>query len=144
VNVLVDTSVWSLALRRKAEDLNSQERLLVGEWTGLVAGGRARIIGLVRQEALSGIKTVAQFEALRDRLRAFIDESVDTDDYETAAQAYNICQSKGIAASPVDMLICAVAQRHGMSVFTTDPDFERYAQVLPLKLHSASGGRATP
>jgi predicted nucleic acid-binding protein len=143
VNVLVDTSVWSLALRRRAGDLNSQERLLVGEWTSLVAGGRAKIIGLVRQEALSGIKTDAQFEALRDSLRGFADEPVDTEDHETAAQAYNICRSKGIAVSLTDMLICAVAQRRGMSVFTTDPDFERYAKVLALRLHSISGEHTT-
>jgi predicted nucleic acid-binding protein len=144
MDVLVDTTIWSLALRRKAANLNSLERMFVEEWTALVTHGRARIIGLVRQEVLSGIKTDAQFEALRESLRAFIDESVDTNDYEAAAQAYNICESKGIAASAVDMLICAVAQRRGMSIFTTDPDFERYAQVLPLKLHSAPGGRATP
>ncbi|HEY6340426.1 MAG TPA: PIN domain-containing protein [Bryobacteraceae bacterium] len=144
MNVLVDTSVWSLALRRKAGDLNSQERLLVDEWTRLVAEGRARIIGLVRREALSGIKTDAQFEALRDSLRAFADEPVDSEDHETAAQAYNSCRSKGIAVSLTDMLICAVAQRRGMAIFTTDPDFEKYAQVLPLKLHVVSGRQTIP
>jgi hypothetical protein len=138
VNVLVDTSVWSLALRRRARDLNSQERLLVDEWTGLVADGRARIIGLIRQEALSGIKTAAQFEALRDSLRAFADEPVDTQDHEVAAQAYNGCRSKGKAVSLTDMLICAVALGRGMSIFTTDPDFERYARVLPVKLHAVA------
>jgi predicted nucleic acid-binding protein len=139
VEVLVDTSVWSLALRRRAEHLNSRERLLVAEWTELVRKKRARIIGLVRQELLSGIKTPAQFENLRMSVAAFPDEPVDTRDHEAAAKLSNACQAKGIAFSAVDMLICAVAQRRGMSVFTTDPDFERYAQVLRLKLHSVSG-----
>jgi predicted nucleic acid-binding protein len=143
MDVLVDATIWSLALRRKARNLNSREQSLVSECAELATNGRAGIIGLVRQEVLSGIKTNAQFEALRESLRAFIDESVDSNDYEAAAQAYNICQSKGLAASAVDMLICAVAQRRGMSIFTTDPDFERYARVLPLKLHSAPGGRTT-
>ncbi len=135
-NVLVDTSIWSLALRRKASDLRDAERLLVNEWSDLVRHGRARIIGLVRQELLSGIKTHAQFEALRKTLNAFPDEPVATQDYEAAAKASNTCRAKGIAVSVVDMLICAVAHGRGMSVFTTDPDFEKYAGCLPLKLHS--------
>jgi hypothetical protein len=65
VNVLVDTSIWSLALRRKAQDLNPAERAAVAELTNLIREGRARIIGLVRQELLSGIKTTSQYEKLR-------------------------------------------------------------------------------
>jgi hypothetical protein len=142
VNVLVDTSVWSLALRRKATDLNVRERSIVGEFAELTMQRRAKIIGLVRQEVLSGIKSDSQFEALRDILRAFVDEPVDTEDYETAARSYNRCRSEGIAASLPDMLICAVSERRGMSVFTTDPDFERYARVLGLTLHSARREKA--
>jgi hypothetical protein len=65
VNILVDTSVWSLALRRKAEDLNATEKSMVAELTELIKEGRARIIGLVRQELLSGIKTPGQYAKLR-------------------------------------------------------------------------------
>jgi len=138
MSVLVDTSIWSLALRRKAEHLNGRERLLVDEWSDLVREGRVRIIGLVRQELLSGIKTHAQFEALRKTAGVFVDELVDTEDHEAAARASNSCRSKGIAVSSVDMLICAVALRRVMSIFTTDPDFGNYARVLPVKLHTIS------
>jgi predicted nucleic acid-binding protein len=141
VNVLVDTSMWSLAFRRKAEDLNPRERLLVGELAELVTEGRARIVGLVRQELLSGIKTQAQFERLRQTLSAFADEPVSTADHEAAARASNDCQAKGLAFSVVDMLICAVARKRGMSIFTTDPDFEKYARVLAVRLHSTSGDK---
>lgn len=140
MDVLVDTSIWSLALRRRPEDLSGRERTLVNEWADLVKAGRVRIIGLVRQELLSGIKTPGQFEALRRTLSAFADEAIDTQDYEAAAQVGNLCRSKGLAVSPVDMLICAAANRRGLSIFTTDPDFARYARVLPLKLHSVPGG----
>ena len=142
MKVLVDSSIWSLALRRKARDLNSREQLLVRELTGLVSDGRAGIIGLIRQELLSGIKTQAHFEELRKTLSAFPDELVNTEDHEAAAKAGNACRAKGIAVSVVDILICAVAQRRGMAIFTTDPDFENYARELPLKLHSlpAEGG----
>jgi len=139
MSVLVDTTIWSLALRRRPADLNAGEHLLVTEWTELVKTGRARIIGVVRQELLSGIKQHALFEALREALSAFPDERVETEDHEAAARAGNDCRSKGIAVSLVDMLLCAVAHRHGMSIFTTDPDFARYARVLHLKLHSAPG-----
>lgn len=136
MKVLVDTSIWSLALRRKDRDLNQQERLLVWELTELVQEGRAGMIGLIRQELLSGIKTPAQFEKLRTALRAFPDEPLGTEDHEAAAKAGNACRAKGIAAHVVDILICTVAQRRGMTVFTTDPDFQNYERELPLKLHS--------
>ena len=138
MKVLVDTSIWSLALRRRPRDLNTGERLLVKELADLVNDGRAAIIGLIRQELLSGIKTTAQFEELRNTLSAFSDELVETGDHEAAAKASNDCRSKGIAVSVVDILICAVAQRRDMHVFTTDPDFENYARQLSLTLHSAA------
>jgi predicted nucleic acid-binding protein len=136
MNVLVDTSIWSLALRRSPRNLNGRERLLVRELAELVGNGRAAIIGLIRQELLSGIKTPGQFEELRKTLGAFRDEPVDTADHEAAAKAANACRAKGIAVSVVDMLICAVARRRGMAIFTTDRDFENYARELTLKLHT--------
>jgi len=138
VSVLVDTSVWSLALRRKAQDLNDRERVVVRELTGLVKDGRAKIIGLIRQEVLSGVKTETQFEHLRRTLSAFRDEPADTEDHEAAAKAANRCRAKGITVSVVDILICAVAQRRGLAIFTTDPDFSSYNRVLTLTLHSVA------
>ena len=135
MNVLVDTSVWSLALRRKPQDLSATERPLVLELTELVNEGRARIIGLVRQELLSGVKSSAQYEKLRVILRSFPDESIDTPDYEAAARAGNECRSKGVAVSVIDMLLCAIASTRNWSVFTTDPDFKSYAKILSIQLH---------
>ena len=135
MNVLVDTSVWSLALRRKPRDLNARESRVVQELRELIREGRAVIIGLIRQELLSGIKDLRQFEELRRNLTAFPDERIETPDHELAAKASNDCRSRGIAVSLVDMLICAVAISRGMPIFSTDPDFEHYAAVLKLKLH---------
>jgi predicted nucleic acid-binding protein len=137
VNLLVDTSIWSLALRRKAHELNPVERAAVAELTNLVKEGRARIIGLVRQELLSGIKTAGQYEKLRAVLRSFPDEPVSTADYEAAAKAGNECRARGVAVSVSDMLICAVAMARDWSIFAADPDFNSYARILPLKLHTA-------
>lgn len=136
MNVLVDTSVWSLALRRKAKNLGTAERSLVHELGELVREGRVHLLGLVRQELLSGIKTTVQFDKLRETLRAFPDEPLDTADYEAAARASNECRSRGIAVSVVDILICAIAIKRNLLIFTTDPDFKNYARVLPLTFHA--------
>jgi predicted nucleic acid-binding protein len=135
VNVLVDTSIWSLALRRKARDLNPMERAAVAELTNLIQEGRARIIGVIRQELLSGIKTPTQYEKLRDVLRAFPDEPVTTADYEAAAKAGNDCRARGVAVSVSDILICAIAIARDWSIFAADPDFQSYARILSLKVH---------
>ncbi len=136
MNVLIDTSVWSLALRRKNESLSMNERFLVAELSELIREGRARMIGLVRQELLSGIKATEQYEKLRLHLRSFPDEVVDTSDYEEAAKAGNRCRAKGAVVSIVDILLCAVANKRLWTIFTTDPDFSNYAKVLPLRIHA--------
>ncbi len=136
MNVLIDTSVWSLALRRKNESLSTNERFLVAELSELIREGRVRMIGLVRQELLSGIKATEQYEKLRLHLRSFPDEVVDTSDYEEAAKAGNRCRAKGVVVSIVDILLCAVANKRLWTIFTTDPDFSNYARVLPLRIHA--------
>jgi predicted nucleic acid-binding protein len=136
VNVLVDTSVWSLALRRKHHSLSPEEKLLVAELAELIREGRAQVIGLVRQELLSGLRTAEQCESLRQYLRSFPDERISTSDHEEAAKAGNQCRAKGVAVSIVDVLLCAVAMRREWGIFTTDPDFLNYARTLSLKLHA--------
>src|SRR5580693_8333095 len=123
MNVLIDTSVWSLALRRKHETLAGNERLLVTELSELIREGRAKVIGLVRQELLSGIKSNEQYEKLRLYLRAFPDDLLDISDFEEAAKAGNRCRATGIVVSIVDVLLRAVTVRRDWRFFTTDPDF---------------------
>jgi predicted nucleic acid-binding protein len=136
MNVLIDTSVFSLALRRKNESLGVNERVLVAELSELIREGRVRMIGLIRQELLSGIKATEQYEKLRVHLRSFPDEVVDTSDHEEAAKAGNRCRAKGVAVSIVDILLCAVAIKRQWAIFTTDPDFSNYAKVLPLRIYA--------
>jgi predicted nucleic acid-binding protein len=136
VNALVDTSVWSLALRRNSRDLSTTEKIIVAELMAIIQEDRARVIGVVRQELLSGIKAPAQYEKLRATLRSFPDESIVTSDYEAAAKASNDCRSKGIVVSVVDILICTIALARCWSIFTTDPDFKNYARALPIQLHA--------
>jgi predicted nucleic acid-binding protein len=136
VSVLVDTSVWSLALRRKRHELSPGEIAIAIELTELITAGRARLIGMIRQELLSGIKSREQYEKLRKSLRAYADEPASLDDFEAAAEAHNQCRSHGISGSAVDFLICAISMRRQWSILSTDTDFRSYAKVLPLKLHA--------
>ncbi len=135
MNVLIDTSVWSLVLRRKSPDLNSRESAIASEISELVLEGRVRLIGVVRQETLSGIKSADQYERLRRELRFHQDEPLSIEDFEAGAKTSNEFRSRGVQSSLVDSLICATAVRRHWSIFTTDPDFNRYAQILSLRLH---------
>lgn len=132
MKVLVDTCVWSMALRRGAVSEGPE----VSELTELIRELRVQLIGPVRQEILSGIKSRAQFKRLRDHLRPFPDLELTTRDFESAAEFHNLCRSKGIQGSNTDFLICSVAVRHQMPVFTVDADFANFRQYLPIKLHS--------
>jgi len=123
-------------MRRRPRDLGRVERSLVAELAELISEGRSRLLGLVRQEVLSGIRTQAQLEDLRAALRAFPDVVTDTADYESAAEASNRCQARGVTVSVVDALICAVALNRGWAIFTTDIDFEHHARILPITLHA--------
>lgn len=134
MRVLVDTSVWSLALRRSAH----AQRPEAEELRQLIAAHVAEIIGPIRQELLSGIRDPAQFDSLESHLSAFADLPLLADDYVTAAKFFNLCRSKGIQGSNTDFLICAVAVRHDLAVFTTDGDFPRFAKCLPVVLHEVS------
>jgi len=93
------------------------------------------MLGPVRQELLSGVRTEEQFETLRDHLRAFPDVSLEAEDYEEAAAFFNRCRAKGLQGSNTDFLICATAVRRGLGILTTDADFAHFARVLPIELH---------
>jgi len=95
--VLVDTPVWSLALRRRPEHLSRSQQGLAN-----VLAERAQMVGPIRQELLSGIREEAQYKKIRDYLRAFHEPSLEAEDYEDAARMSNQCHSRGIAGSPVD------------------------------------------
>jgi len=131
MNVLVDTSVWSLAFRRDAPRGTPTE----GELRELIGEGRVLMLGAIRQELLSGIRTAEQFKKLRDRLRAFPDMPLSEADYEEAANCFNRCRSRGVQGSNTDFLMCAVALRRSAAILTTDGDFPRFARILQVKLH---------
>jgi predicted nucleic acid-binding protein len=132
MNIIIDTSVWSLALRRQRSAPSAETR----ELAELVREGRAAMLGAVRQELLSGVRADPQFETLRSHLRAFSDIPLEAEDYEEAASFFNKCRGRGIQGSNTDFLICAAAARRGFGILTTDTDFAHFARVLPIELHT--------
>lgn len=129
--VLVDTCVWSIALRGSVvADAN-----LVAELTQLIDDNQVKIIGAIRQELLSGYSDKQSYERLRAKLQYFPNEPTLNVDYEAAAEYSNFCRAKGIQGSHIDYLICAVAIRAKLKIFTTDKDFDSYSRHLPLLLY---------
>ncbi len=132
MKVIVDTCVWSAALRRTGFNDNND---IVNELKEVIREGRVQMIGPVRQELLSGIKTIKQFDKLRTVLSSFPDLIIQTQDYEKAADFYNKSRRKGVQGSNTDFLICAIAVNNLMSVFTIDNDFKLFKEHIPIKLH---------
>jgi len=132
--VLVDTSVWSIAFRRRREDLNRSETAVRGTLEKIITEGRAALLGAIRQELLSGIRDEPQFLRLRSSLRAFPDVPLQLEDYEEGARLGNLCRNHGIAGSSVDFLICSVAIRRNWPVYTQDRDFTFYRSRIPVQL----------
>ena len=134
MNVLVDTSVWSLALRRSASSTDP----IVEHLRELIEESRAHIIGPIRQEILSGIRENAQYEVLRDTLRSFPDLEIISADYERATEMFNQCRRQGLQGSNTDFLICGVAERLNLSILTTDQDFQLFQAHIPLTLYTVN------
>ena len=97
MKVLVDTSVWSLTLRRPVAKRSANENLIAERLAELVEDGRAAIMGVIRQEVLTGIRTPEAYRKLRLVLREFPDEPLETEDFELAAEFADTCLSAGVA-----------------------------------------------
>jgi len=138
LKVLIDTTIWSLALRRKQP--TPEEQLYIEELSELIGELRAVLIGPVRQEVLSGIPDPKKFEVVRKHLAPFDDLPIEQADYEESARYFNGCRKKGVQGSHIDFLICAVAIRHAVPVFTTDKDFLNYSKHLELELYTPRRG----
>lgn len=129
MKVLVDTCVWSQVLRHKNPGLELTKKL-----QDLINDARVSIIGPIRQELLSGISNIKQFNHLKELLSSFEDTPLKTNHFVTAAEFTNICRKQGIQGSTIDFLICAAAYLENFIIFTVDNDFERYKKQLSIKI----------
>src|ERR1039457_4842829 len=114
--VLVDTSIWSLALRRAPRQLSPTQTKQLRKLDEIITEGRVRLLGPVRQELLSGIRFPAQLARLQTQLRAVPDFALESEDYEGAAEVSNACRTHGIIGSPIDFLLCSAAERRGWTI----------------------------
>jgi len=131
MKVIVDTSVWSLALRRSSTPTAIPEVLALRE---IILADQVAMLGAIRQEVISGIRDLGQFVRLRDYLQVFPNLELTISDYELAAEFYNTCRRNGIQGSNTDFLICAAAHYRSYSILTTDGDFRLFGQHIPVAL----------
>lgn len=137
--LIIDTTSWSFFLRRRLPERLTSIELAVREQTrAAIDRDEAALLGMVRQEVLSGLAPRERFAYVRDILAALSDEPVASTDHERAAEMFNRCKAAGVQGSDVDYLICAVAERLSADILTLDRDFTRYAQLLPIRLHALS------
>ncbi|MCF6319738.1 MAG: PIN domain-containing protein [Proteobacteria bacterium] len=130
MKILVDTPIWSYAFRSKKPEFSPHVKRL----TEIIKNNNVFIIGVIKQEILSGYSDVSKFKTLENKMASFENTKTLDEDYIQAAKFSNICRSKGIQGSPVDFFICAVAFRLNVSIFTTDKDFYHYQKHIPIEL----------
>ena len=131
MRVLVDTSVWSLALRRKIPSAQTEVLRL----TELISDGQPIFLtGIILVEILQGIKEQPQSLRMRQYLEVFPLIELDRAGYINAARLSSRCRSKGIQSGTVDALIAQTAIEHGCYLLTADQDFAQIARYSDLKL----------
>ena len=135
MKVLVDTPIWSYALRSKNNKYQTEIDIL----TSLIRDQRALIIGPIRQEILSGYSDLGKYQIIKEKLSYFTNTPILDTDYELAAELSNKCRKKGVQGSHIDFLICAVANRIDIPIFTNDKDFEHYQNIISIKLFKIEG-----
>jgi predicted nucleic acid-binding protein len=133
--ILIDTTVLSKVYRRKKISLEDQH--IVNAFYAITDINQELLIGPVRQEVLSGISDYNIFTSIKEKLDGSNNYVIQLDDHDLAAEYSNICQDNGIQGSPTDFLLCAIASRYDMEIFTEDRDFLNYKKHLPIKLFLA-------
>jgi predicted nucleic acid-binding protein len=131
VNLFVDTSVWSLALRRdRPEDRPEVERLA----RALEDGEGVFTTGLVLQELLQGFSGPRARELILERFAALPLLVPDRQDHVRAAELRNACRREGLQVGTIDALLAELCIRHRLVMLTTDADFARVASLHSLRV----------
>jgi len=134
VSIFVDTSVWSLALRRDTPPPSPQVRFLE---RALQTGEAIFTTGLVLQELLQGFTGPKARDAIVERFAALPLVVPEREDHIHAAELRNACRRKGVQVGTIDALFAQLCVRHELLMLSTDTDFERIAKLSPLRLWTA-------
>lgn len=131
MTLLVDTSVWSLALRRDTTVSSPQVRALRDALEG------AEIVvttGLVLQELLQGFAGPRARSDIIDRFAALPFLSPDREDHVEAAEVRNRCRRAGVQVGTIDALLAQLCIRYDLILLTADKDFVLAASHCPLRV----------
>ena len=131
MSLIVDTSVWSLALRRDAVAAAPQVRAL----RDALEGDEIVVTtGLVLQELLQGFAGPRARKDIIDRFAALPLLGPDRQDHIDAAQLRNRCRRAGVQVGTIDALLAQLCIRHDLTLLTTDKDFIHAAAHCPLRV----------
>jgi hypothetical protein len=131
LNLLVDTSVWSLALRRDPPQERAEVAFLA---RALETGEQVFTTGLVLQELLQGFHGARARKRILERFSALPFLVPDRRDHVDAADLRTACRRRGVQIGTIDALLAQLCMRHALTMLTTDADFARVARVRPLEL----------
>jgi predicted nucleic acid-binding protein len=129
MSVLVDTSVWAIALRRDGPPPSRELEAL----RAAIEGGNVCLLGLILQEVLQGFPSLDRTRRLVEHLSPFPLLSMHRGDYVYAAEIRTRCRAKGLAISSIDAQIAAAAINHRCALLTLDRDFTAVARHFPLR-----------
>ena len=133
MTLLVDTSVWSLALRRSPASREPEVSLLQAS---LQRGDLVATTGLILQELLQGFQGPSSRRKIIERFSLLPVLRPDIEDHIDAAKLRNRCRRKGVQVGTIDALIAQLCIRHGLSLLTTDRHFESMSQYCDLVLQT--------
>ena len=136
MRLFVDTSVWSLALRRDAPPATPHVSLLSA---ALQAGDLVFTTGLVLQELLQGFAGPRARDGILARFAPLPFLVPERTDHVAAARIRNECRRRGVQVGTIDALIGALCLRHELTLLSTDADFSRMADLRPLKVWQPEG-----
>ncbi|HEY2446223.1 MAG TPA: PIN domain-containing protein [Rhizomicrobium sp.] len=134
MSLFVDTSVWSLALRRDAPSAQPEVMALSH---ALDRGEIVVTTGLVLQELLQGFSGPRARTSILERFSALPILAPDRGDHVRAADLRNDCRRAGVQIGTIDALLAQLCIRHDMTMLSTDEDFQRVAGRFPLKMWKA-------
>jgi predicted nucleic acid-binding protein len=131
VNILVDTSVWCLALRRDSpadcEEVHRLKTALQGE-EGVFT------TGLILQELLQGFNGPKARRKIIETFAALPLIIPERRDHVEAADLRIKLRQRGVQAGTIDVLLAQLCLRHGLWLLSLDKDFEYMARHIPLSV----------
>lgn len=131
MTLLVDTSVWSLALRRDGAT-GSKEVVALRE--ALNGADAVVTTGLVLQELLQGFSGPKDKESVIERFGTLPLIQPDRQDHIAAAEVRNVCRRSGVQVGTIDALLIQLCGRFELTLLSTDKDFANAAPYVPFKL----------